>query len=361
MKSIVYVAILAAIVLGGVWQWRRASEAKRAEQAQEQRLQGEQKASEDQQRVALTAYANALRQHCETKMKTGERDLMELKADSKQMSEICSKIMDERDSRGTPLKYEVKILHVLENSDLNALALKHVGTDFTSIKAEFCERVRVARAAEEKYEAAVKEVDATYAETVKTAGNWGKMSSEQRNAEISRLRKEISQLEAKREKELKSFKSLSNMHLNNKRRERADHEAVIRDRIADTENQIVKKREQIDYLQSPNETSRIEANAVTRAQSEQYTATSRRQTAMYDIDRRLKPKTALVDVVSEYEAKTMGLLRSTLLGKIASAEKDTKVLMDKMNAIDEFLLSIPVTDLPELMQRKAKLDRKYDR
>ena len=151
------------------------------------------------------------------------------------------------------------------------------------------------------------------------------------------------------------------MHLNSKKRERADHEAVIRDRIADTENQIVKKREQIDYLQSPNETSRIEANAVTRAQSEQYTATSRRQTAMYDIDRRLKPKTALVDVVSEYEAKTIGLLRSTLLDKIASAEKGAKVLMDKMNAIDEFLLSIPVTDLPELMQRKAKLDRKYDR
>ena len=82
---------------------------------------------------------------------------------------------------------------------------------------------------------------------------------------------------------------------------------------------------------------------------------------MVDIDLRLKPKIALVDVVSEYEAKTIGLLRSTLLGKIASAEKDAKVLMDKMNAIDEFLLSIPVTDLPELMQRKAKLDRKYDR
>ena len=363
MKVVVYIAIVLAIVWGGIWQWQKKAEAKREERAHEQQQAEEKKGAEDKQREALTTFANGMRQHCDTRMKEMERGQAELRAVFKQMSEVTSKIMEDKDSRGGNVKYEVKILHIIDNADLNALALKYLGSDFSGMRAEFCERVREARAAEERYASAVKEVDTAYTETMKLAGSWGKMSTEQRNAEMARLRNELSQLEARREKELKEYRSLPKMQLRGSALmdDRRDKETVLRAKINETEGLITKKRMQIDYLQSPNGVRRIESDAVTKTQNEQYRATSRRQYAMQDIDRRLKPKVALVDIVSEYESKTIGRLRSTLSDKIATSEKEIKALADRLVVIDEFLLAIPVTEVRELMQRKSKLESKRDR
>ena len=360
MKVIVYIVILLAIVYGGYWQLRKNSDAKREELAMLQRQEAEKKEVENRQRAGLMEFANGMRQHCDTRIKDVERGLNELRTESKRMSDIASKIMEEKDSRGGSAKYEVKILHVIENNDLNALALKYLATDFNGIKAEFCERVREARMIEERYASAVKEIDASYSETMKMAGAWGKMSAEQRNNEMARLRKELSQLETRREKELKEYRNLPKMQLKGSAlmNDRRDRENVLRARIVDTENQIAKKRLQIDYLQSPNEISRIEAAAVANTQNEQHRATSRRQFAMQDVDRRLKPKISLVDIVSEYERKTIGRLRSTLSEKIASSERELKALSDRLVVIDEFLLAVPVTEVQELMRRKSKLESK---
>ena len=140
-------------------------------------------------------------------------------------------------------------------------------------------------------------------------------------------------------------------------RERRARENVIRSKLNDTEAQISKKRSQIDYLRSPNEVNRIEAAAVGRAQTEQSRAVSQRQRAMMDIDRRLKPKHSLFEVVSEIDAKSVGRLKSALSNKTTECEKTVKGLADKLAAVEDFALSIPVTDLQELMRRKAKLEK----
>lgn len=363
MKAVIYVLILLVAVWGGFLLWQKKAEEKREVRAQEQQQAEEKKGAEDKQREALMTFANGMRQHCDTRVKELESGLAELRAVFKQVSDITSKIMEEKDSRGGNAKYEVKILHVIDNADLNALALKYLGSDFSGMRGEFCERVREARAAEERYASAVKEVDTAYAETMEMAGAWGKMSAEQRKAEMTRLRNELSQLEARRDKELKEYKSLPKMQLRGTalKDDRRDKETVLSARISETEGLITKKRMQIDSLQSPDEASRIVASAVEKTQSEQFRATTRRQYAMYDIDRRLKPKVSLVDVISEYETKSIGRLRSTLSDKIAAAEKEVKAQTDRLVVIDEFILAIPVTEVRELMQRKSKLESKRDR
>ena len=76
---------------------------------------------------------------------------------------------------------------------------------------------------------------------------------------------------------------------------------------------------------------------------------------MDDIDRRLKPKKSLVDIVSEVEADTVGRVRAAITGKIAECEKTVKEITEKLTAVEEFLLVVPVDDIQDLNRRKAKL------
>ena len=108
-------------------------------------------------------------------------------------------------------------------------------------------------------------------------------------------------------------------------------------------------------MRSPAVTSKLEADATSRAQAEQYKATSDRRSAMDDIDRRLKPKKSLVDIVSEVEADTVGRVRAAITGKIAECEKTVKEITEKLTAVEEFLLVVPVDDIQDLNRRKAKL------
>ena len=358
--KIMYIVALVLLCGVGFWKWQKDSEAKQAERAMEYQRMIAKQETEERQRAAMSVFADGMRKHCVDRRKVAEEEILDLRTDSRRLSAIVSEVMSQKDSKGGDLPYETKILQILTNGVVNALALKHLGADFLGVSAECRERILEARAAEEKYAAAVKSVDDAYSENMRMAGSWGKMSAEQRNAEISRLRSEISRLEARREREMKEYQNMSKLFIKGDvhiERERRARERVIVGRINDTENEISKKRSQIDCLRSPNEVNRIEAAAVERAQREQGRAASVRQSAMLDVDRRLKPKHSLFEVISEIEAKSVGRLKTALANKITECEKTVKSLSDKLAAVEEFALSIPVTDLQELMRRKAKFDK----
>ena len=360
MKLVMNIAILVALCCVGLWQWNKKSEEARQERALEYQRMVEKKESEEKQRAAMTTFANAMRQHYADKCKAVERDVADCRKDSARLTEIVSKIMSEKDSKGKDLAYDEKILQILRHTDVNAFAMKYLGSDFAGIPDEMAERIQDTREAEEKYAAAVKAVDSAYSESMQRAGTWAKMTAQQRDAEFARLNKEIKRLEAKRDKEQKEYKTISKLLIKgdeHTEREREAQSRVIMRRLHDTESEIRKRRYQIDYLRNPQQISQVEANMVSQAQRRQNEANNLRQQAMYDIDRRLKPKKSLVDVATEFETKTVGRLRKTLADKIAEGEKEAKTLKEKLSKAEEFLLAIPVTDLQELKQRKAKLEK----
>ena len=360
MKLVMNIAILVALCCVGLWQWNKKSEEARQERALEYQRMVEKKESEEKQRAAMTTFANAMRQHYADKCKAVERDVADCRKDSARLTEIVSKIMSEKDSKGKDLAYDEKILQILRHTDVNAFAMKYLGSDFAGIPDEMAERIQDTHEAEEKYAAAVKAVDSAYSESMQRAGTWAKMTAQQRDVEFARLNKEIKRLEAKRDKEQKEYKTISKLLIKgdeHTEREREAQSRVIMRRLHDTESEIRKRRYQIDYLRNPQQISQVEANMVSQAQRRQNEANNLRQQAMYDIDRRLKPKKSLVDVATEFETKTVGRLRKTLADKIAEGEKEAKTLKEKLSKAEEFLLAIPVTDLQELKQRKAKLEK----
>ena len=360
MKQIMNIAILVALCCLGFWQWRKKTDEERVERAMEYQRMMEKKDAEEKQRAEMTTFANGMRQHCADRSKTAERNVTSLRKDAAQLAEIVSMCMEEKDSQGKDLKYEDKVLHILKHADVNALALKYLGADFSGITAEFSERIRDVRDAEEKYTAAVKSVEAAYSENMKRAGTWAKMSAQQRDEEIARINREIKRLEARRDKEQKEYRTISKLLIKgdeHTERERVAQKNVVLSKLTDTESEIRKKRFQLDYLRNPERMSKIEANAVSETQARQFRASSDRESAMRDVDRRLKPKKSLVETVAEFESKSVGRLRSTMADKITEGEKNVKVLADKLAAAEEFLLAVPVTDLQELMRRKAKLEK----
>ena len=360
MKLVMNIAILVAICCVGLWQWHKKTEEERMERALEYQRKIEKKEAEDKQRAAMTTFANGMRQHCADRYKAAEQDLKGFRKDSARLTEIVSEVMAEKDSKGKDLKYEEKVLHILKHTDVNAFALKYLGSDFAGITDEFAERVRETREAEEKYAAAVKTVEDAYSDSMQRAGTWAKMTAQQRDAEFARLNREIKRLEVKRDKEQKEYKTISKLLVKGDMHAEQEREAqrrVVMQRLSDTESEIAKRRHQIDFLRNPEQVSLVEARLVSQAQRNQSEAVSQRRYAMYDIDKRLKPKKSLADVISEFEAKTIGKLRTVLSDKIAAGEKEAKTLKDKLAKAEEFLLAVPVSDLQELKQRKAKLEK----
>ncbi len=360
MKQIGYIVILAGLCCLGLWQWHKKSEEERIERAMEHQRMVEKKEAEEKQRAAIAKFAEGMCKNYSDRHKEAEKELADSRAEFSRLTTIVSAAMSGKDSHGKNLAYDVKILNVLTNSEVNALAVKHLGLDFSGFTPEFIERTQDAKVAEDKYAAAVRYIDEAYAENMKRAGTWAKMSAEQRDAEFVRLNKEIKRLEVRRDKEEKEYKTISKLLIKGDEHtemERIAKQNVIRHKLRDTQGEISKRRAQIDFLRSPQQASKIESDTVSRMQSRQREADTMRQNAMYDVDRRLKPKKSLVDVTAEYEAKTIGRLRAALTNKITEGEKDVKKLKDKLAAVQEFQLSIPVTDLRELLRRKAKLDK----
>ena len=187
------------------------------------------------------------------------------------------------------------------------------------------------------------------------------MSQRQREGEIARLRKEIKELEATREQLLLKGTKVVTRHsmLGGRRQEIERNESadVAERRVSDIERQITVKRDQIDYLTSPDVMNKQANRALYAAQNRQRDAVDARSRALWDIDRQLKPKKSLTDTVAEFEESTISKLRKALSGKIAALEKEEKEFKEKVAMADEILIAIPLYDLGELRRQRQRLEK----
>ena len=352
--------------------------AERMREAEEREQAAKTQRETEAQRDAMTKFATGKRQFFKTRLAevSGERDA--LRADLKTLTTVVADAMAEKDAQGKELKYESKVLRILKNPEVNALAAKHLASDFSGVVATYIERVRDARAADARYAAAVENTESIYNAGVEETKKWSEMSQKQREAEVARLQKEIRNLEADRERLLKNYKNVTRsensrvtttlrsganrssttlMSDSDKNQQRNDAVAVYERRVSDLEDQIVVKRNQIDQLRNPNEVNRQADRALVAAQRRQMDAVNTRRSALADINRQMKPKKSLTDTVAEFEADTVGKLRKTLSDKIAVFEKEAAALKDKVAMADEILLGIPLYDLAELRKQRQRLEK----
>lgn len=315
----------------------------------------------EEQREAMTKYVTGRRQFFKDRMDEAAAGVAALRADLGKLTSIVSEAMGEKDSKGNDQKYETKILHVLRNADVNALATKYLASDFSGIVATYIERVRDSRAADAKYAAAVKDAESLYAIGVDESKKWSAMSQQQRKAEISRLERELSALESRRTRlQNDDYRNLTRHTISQGRRGNHDRDERMRvadQKLQDLDRQISVKRDQIDYLRNPDVQRGIASRALQEAQAKQSQADSTRRIALYDIDRRLKPAKSLTDVVAEFEANTVGKLRKVLAEKITALDGEEKSFKDKIAVADEILLAIPLSEIGDLKRHKARIDK----
>ena len=332
---------------------RRREAEERAQEAKTQR-------ETESQRDAMLKFATAKRQFFKTRLSEVVEEKNALHADLNKLTTMVSTAMAEKDAQGKERKYESKVLHILKDPEINALAAKYLASDFSGVVATYIERVREARAADAKYIAAVERTEEIYNAGIEETKKWSAMSKRQREGEMVRLRKEIKELEKNRDRVLKDGKNITRHSMvggGRQNAERFETAQIVNRRIVDVERQIEIKRRQIDYLTNPDVMNNQASRALQAAQNRQENAVDARSRALSDIDRRLKPKKSLTDTVAEFEESTTTKLRKMLSGKIAALDKEEKEFKEKVAMADEILIAIPLYDLGELRRQRQRLEK----
>ena len=309
----------------------------------------EQAARDRQERIdkanAMRTYLDAKCKIVQKKLQTVTNELQMLRADAEKLENEVSQIVSAQGKDGSELSYEVRLLRILRNKTVNELAVKYLAEGFSLQSEEFIERIRNARLEEKRFKDALRKSDEQLDAAVEESKNWADASRTQRDAEIRRLKREIEKLEKLRQTTRRTM-----MTTESDRREWMN-------KMGDYEQEISRKRRQIDYLRNPDANRAIETRAVTRAQDIQRTAVRIKEERDYNIHRRMKPQTSAMAITDEMAKNTINRLRAEIKKKLDATEAEEKSLLKKSEIAQAIVISIPVSDTGELNRLRARADK----
>lgn len=245
-------------------------------------------------------------------------------------------------SNGEELSFEVRLLRILKSETVGAMAQKYLSTGFSVQREAFVAKVREARAAEKEYLDAVSKCLSAFDAKVGDSTGWVTTSKDQRDAEVSRLRREIAELERQRTVVRRALVGSKNQE-----RER-------KEKIDDFDIEIKRKRRQIDDIRNPDASRRVEANAAMERQFAHDRANEAKRLELRDIDRRLKPKITVMDVATKVEAETLGALRKALDDRRCALSGREQDLSGKLRLAKELQLEVSVSDMAGLQNLKLR-------
>lgn len=291
----------------------------------------------------------------EVALKDAQKESESNGKDFEAVAKAISDAMTEGD--GEKQKHEVKVLRALKHPVVNDLATRILGKDFSLEVSEFTDRIRKARQEEGRYRKAIQEADNEYHKAVNETGGWAQATKEQRAAEIKRLKSEISRLESRRDSARKDIKNLTRHTLvGNRRQERerieAGHEAEAR--YYDLEQDINKKKGQLDYLLHPNQVTASQASAAQKTQDAIRRAQYDHENRLRDIERTMKPAKSVVDITAEFENKTLGELRGRVNAARGESDKKVDEIKKKITRLNEIASVIPISSLNELQKLRLE-------
>lgn len=313
------------------------------------RMELEQAARNRQERIdkanAMRTYLDAKCKIVQKKLQTVTNELQMLRADAEKLENEVSRIVSAQGKDGSELSYEVRLLRILRNKTVNELAVKYLAEGFSLQSEEFIEKVRNARLEEKRFKDALRKSDEQLDAAVEESKNWVDASRTQRDAEIRRLKSEIEKLEKLRQTTRRTM-----MTTESDRREWMN-------KMGDYEQEISRKRRQIDYLRNPDANRAIETRAVSRAQDIQRTAVSIKEVRDNNIHRRMKPQTSVMAITDEMAKNTIDRLRAEIKKKLDATEAEEKSLLKKSEIAQAIVISIPVSDTGELNRLRARADK----
>jgi hypothetical protein len=365
MKTIVVLATLAVLV-GGCDRFGRSRSGRRPAQTEgEQERLAEAGASGSKSAGEVRDLAASVKAVCADKrrrfeefVKNKRQELAPVCADLEALSKQVAAAMEKKSASGKDVQYENKLLEAMKDKTVNELAVKYLGGDFSSVREDFIKQVRDTSSAEERYRKALAEADAAHSAVAVAQKKLEGQTRDQQKAEISRLKKEISALEKRWAAVRKDINNLTKHSMIGDARaeqERREKGMVLENRLNDIQDEIVKKREQLDYLTAPGNAVAIEQRAMDKTQQLRRDADLNHYRRIDDIERRMKPKRFLADVLPEYESKTIGKLRATIVAKKDALEAEIAKCDGKIREIESIETSLPLAEARELQEFRKKL------
>jgi len=331
------------------------------ERRREQKMLDERKEEERQRETLASAMGTAVhekRKLIEASIGDRESEVAILRADLDAFARAVTEAMDVKsDSAQTP-KYGLKVFNAMKSDVVDALAVKYLGTGFSVVREEFLSSLKDVRADELRYRKALEAADDDHAQSAIKSRDWIDAEQGQRDKEIARLKKEIASLESQWNAARTEVRNLTRHSLVGSarhERERVDKIEAVESRASDIQQEIYRKRRQLDSLTSPDRMVDSVNHAATRAQGAQWMSHKLHESRLYNIRREMKPSKTVLDVVGEYEAKTLGRLRTVISSRLDAAEKALAVDKEKNTALRNIELSIPISKLSELQRLREKL------
>ena len=339
----------------------KAADAQREEKEQMERMEREcARAKQEKEKLAsaIRTAAAEKKKAAEVRMAEYATEKTDLQTDLDSLSKAVTEAMSKRSDSGEEAKNEVKALNVLKDETVNALAVKYLGGNFSSYCEKFIRQVREGRADDARYRKAIEDADAIHSSAISDVKDWYDKTRDQRDSEIARLRREITSLESQRRSVRKDVANLTKHKMIGslrQERERRERGFVLQHKMDDLDSEITKKRMQVDHLTHPDNSSATEYRAGDRAQIIRRQADYEHRRRLIDIERTMKPKRSVADIVSECEISTFGKLRETMAARIAKVEDDESACRKKIAALDSIQTSIPLATVQELNTFRKRL------
>ena len=242
-----------------------------------------------------------------------------------------------------------RLLLLLKDGEVNALALKYLANDFAAIRSEFAEKVRVAQQNEQRYRA---ELSRNQAESEKRiADSRKKVEQEYRRnvAEANRLRREIEGAE----KKLRNLQTSAPPGGQTYDQQRRIHQQNVRHQ----EHDLARMKLNLDRLESILRTSAAQRTV------EQTRAESVRDRRVED-EKVAKAAKSLVPVdaiVEEYRARTINRLDETLHARRQDADRRQKRMASKILHLESVTNGLEKLNSQALAAVRADIDRQLAR
>jgi len=312
-------------------------------------------------RAAMDKFLSERLKIAEEKRGAAASKVAELRKDIETLASESARVMSEKTKNQEETSREVGLLRLMMSKEVNTLANKYLARDFSRDVAAFKEAVRFSRGNEKRYHDALKKSDELYFYSVAESEKWAKATASQREAEIVRITQELRELEAQRKNLLHEGSHLSRASLkggSQLSRERAERAETLERKLADADDEIDKKRKQIDYLRHPDFNQRFDRRTVEESQNIQRNANRNRELHLRDIERHLRPKKMVSEVVTDYEGRTIDALQKTMAAQLKTQETIASEMSEVIDSMREAKSMIPVADLYELKSIRKKFSVK---
>ncbi len=294
--------------------------------------------------ASLVQFVTAQTEIIAEKAKRSKAELTELVTDRMAMSRILGELSEKNvaDKEGTRAS---ALYAMLKDEKLNEIALKHLGTDFAVLRAEFAEKVRRAIKIEKQKKDSLAKNEEEFKKTVADARAKATQLQEESARAKKQLEQEIEQVERRR----KTLQNRLNFATNRER-------VSLVNEISNLTSHLNNLRNRANSIQLAVQNAREQRATDHVNQISWDKARHTRDKSNAEIVASLKNEQSPYEIAEAYEALTIRKLDAVLLEKNNAAKAFDELLDSSLLYLKHVLAGSESLDLPGVKRLRTEID-----